>query len=159
MATHTQKLRNAPPVGRTAELAAGLREAGLRVTPQRLAVCRALAASRSHPTAQALYDQLRPGFPGLSRATIYNTLQALVDAGLIDELGTAGDGAQHYDANLSPHVNLVCTNCHRVEDFAGAPLALVAQTVADESGYRLRGARVVYYGLCPRCQKDIKRNS
>jgi Fur family peroxide stress response transcriptional regulator len=149
----TGKLNYALPGGRAGELAAGLRRAGLRLTPQRLAICRALAESRTHPTAQRLFESLRPAFPSLSRATVYNTLQALAQAGLVDELGAAGDGAVHYDANLSPHVNLVCTNCHRIEDFADAPLGTVARRVAEGSGYQLRGARVVYYGLCPRCQK------
>ncbi len=156
MATHPQNLQNAPPAERANALAEGLRRAGLRLTPQRMAVCRALAASRAHPTAQALFEQLRRGNPGLSRATVYNTLQALVSAGLVDEIGTAGDGAMHYDAATEPHVNLICTNCHRVEDFANAPLAAVEQRVAAESGYQLRGARVVYYGLCPRCQEELR---
>jgi Fur family peroxide stress response transcriptional regulator len=146
---------NAP--ARAAEMVAALRAAGLRLTPQRAAVCQALANDTSHPTAQAVYDRLRARFVTLSRATVYNTLQTLVEAGLIDELGTAGDGAQHYDANPAPHVNLVCTSCHRVEDFWAAPLGQVARRVAKGSGYELRGARVVYYGLCPRCRRRSSR--
>jgi len=134
-------------------MVAVLKEAGLRVTPQRLAVCQALAGNKSHPTAQALFEQLRPDFPSLSRATIYNTLKTLAGAGLIQELGDASDGAIHYDADPSPHVNLVCTRCHRIEDFLDAPLGAVARRVADGSGYELRGARVVYYGLCPKCRR------
>jgi len=144
-----------PPPGsdtRTDELIAALRRAGLRLTPQRLAICRTLVHSREHPTAQALYAQLRPRFPSLSRATVYNTLRTLVEAGLVQELGAAGDGVVHYDADSSPHVNLICTRCHRIEDLAGVSLADVARRVMEDSGYQLRGARVVYYGLCPRCQ-------
>jgi len=139
--------------GRIDELIVALRQAGLRLTPQRQVVCRALVESREHPTAQALFDQLLPDFPALSRATVYNTLRTLVDAGLVQELGTAGDGAIHYDADASPHVNLICTRCHRVEDFVDVSLAAIARRVAQDSGYQLRGARVAYYGLCPRCQK------
>lgn len=138
---------------RAAELTTALKQAGLRLTPQRLAICRALADHKDHPTAQALYNQLTPDFPSLSRATIYNTLQTLVQAGLIQELGTAGDGAQHYDADASPHVNLICVRCHRIEDFPAVSLTTIARRVTDESGYQLQGARMVYYGLCPKCQK------
>jgi Fur family peroxide stress response transcriptional regulator len=138
---------------RAEEMIAALKTAGLRLTPQRLAVCEALAGDASHPTAQALFARLRGRFVTLSRATVYNTLQTLVAAGQVCELGAAGDGAVHYDANPSPHVNLVCTHCHRVEDYEPAPLAAVARSVARGSGYELRGARVVYYGLCPRCQR------
>jgi Fur family peroxide stress response transcriptional regulator len=154
----TPKLQSAPAAGGTADLLAALKEAGLRLTPQRIAVCRALAETLrgAHPTAQALYAHLLPAYPSLSRATIYNTLQTLVNAGLVHELGTAGDGTLHYDIDASPHANLVCTRCHRVEDFPAAALAGVAQRVASASGYELRGARIVYYGLCPACRREIK---
>jgi Fur family peroxide stress response transcriptional regulator len=143
------------PASRQAqELIAALKQAGLRLTPQRRAICRILAESREHPTAQALYNQLLREFSSLSRATVYNTLQTLVETGLVQELGRAGDGAIHYDGDSSPHVNLICTRCHRIEDLAGVSLADVARRVAEDSGYRLRGARVAYYGLCPRCQND-----
>ena len=152
--THAARV---PLATRANELTAALRAAGLRITPQRVAVCRALAGSRGHPTARALYDPLRPDFTGLSRATIYNTLSALVRAGLIHELGAAGDGAVHYDVNPAPHVNLVCVRCHRVEDYARAPLQAVADSVSHGSGYDLQGARVVYYGICPKCQRAGRR--
>jgi Fur family peroxide stress response transcriptional regulator len=138
---------------RSAGWAGALRQAGLRLTSQRLAVVEALARDTTHPTATALFDRVRHHHPGLSRATVYNTLQTLVRAGLVHELGTAGDGRIHYDADATPHVNLVCTRCHRIEDFAAAPLDAVARRVARASGYELHGARVVYYGLCRRCRK------
>lgn len=130
-----------------------LRAAGLRVTPQRAAICRALVTSRTHPTAQALYAQLAGEIAGLSRATVYNTLQTLVAGGLIHDLGEAGDGAVHYDADVEPHVNLICLRCHRVDDLPTTALDQVAEQVAGRSGYQLRGARIAYYGLCPECQR------
>ncbi len=129
-----------------------LREAGLRVTPQRLAIFRALAGSKTHPTAQALFEQLQSALPSLSQATVYNTLQALVSAGLIQEIGEAGDGAVHYDANPRPHINLICTQCHCVEDFFDIQLDGVAEAVIAQSGYKVHGMRIAYYGLCPSCQ-------
>ena len=69
-----------------------------------------------------------------------------------------GDGSIHYDADASPHVNLISTRCHRVEDFTGVSLARITQRIAQDSGYHLRGARVAYYGLCPRCQKTTDRS-
>ncbi len=154
MTTRTSKYV-ATHVARADEMAAALRQAKLRLTPQRLAICRALADSDAHPTAQAVYAQLRPQFPSLSRATVYNTLDVLVRSGLAHELGTAGDNAVHYDADTSPHVNLVCVQCHRVEDLPGVPLDAIAQQVAQGSGYELQGARVVYYGLCPACRASV----
>lgn len=129
-----------------------LKEVGLRVTPQRLAIFRALVTSDAHPTAQVLFDQLQPALPSLSQATVYNTLQALVTCGLVHEIGEAGDGAIHYDADARPHINLICTCCHRVEDFDDVPLDDMAEQVVARSGYQVQGMRVAYYGLCPRCQ-------
>ena len=129
-----------------------LKEVGLRVTPQRLAIYGALVRSDAHPTAQALFEQLQPTLPSLSQATVYNTLQALVKHGLVQEIGEAGDGAAHYDANPEPHVNLICTRCHRVDDFFDVPLDGVVERVVAGSGYRLQGMRIAYYGLCPSCQ-------
>lgn len=137
-------------------LLVALKQAGLRLTPQRRAICRAVVERADHPTARAVYDQLLPEFPSLSRATVYNTLQVLVETGLVQELGTAGDGAIHYDADVAPHVNLICIRCHRIEDFDDAFMAAIARRVAADSGYQLRGARVAYYGLCPRCQNKVR---
>ena len=132
-----------------------LRASGLRLTPQRLAIYGALVNSKRHPSAQQLYEELEAQLPSLSPATIYNTLEVLVEQGLVHEIGDAGDGVIHYDADLEPHVNLICTNCHRIDDFELEAIATVDQTVAAQSGYRVMGARIVYYGLCPECQAQI----
>ncbi len=130
-----------------------LRAAGLRLTPQRSAICQALAGNKQHPTAQALFEQLRVDHPTLSRATVYNTLNTLVDAGLLLELASAGNGNAHFDPDVSPHVHLVCVECEQIEDVEDRALAGLARRVAQHSGYELRNAGLAYYGVCPRCQK------
>lgn len=140
------------------QLSQQIRAAGLRLTPQRLLIYQTLLQSKHHPTAQIIFEQIKGEIPSLSQATVYNTLQALVNAGLIQEIGEAGDGAIHYDADLTPHVNLVCTRCHRVDDFFDVPLEAVARQVAGQSGYQIQGARMVYYGLCPECQTAVSNN-
>ena len=132
-----------------------LKEAELRVTPQRLAIYRALVVSDAHPTAKDLFEQLQPTLPSLSQATVYNTLQALVEHGLIQEIAEAHDGAVHYDAETTPHINLICTNCHRIEDVLDVPLHDVAEQVTARSGYQFQSMRIAYYGLCPRCQQTL----
>jgi len=129
-----------------------LREAGLRLTPQRRAICRYLASTKEHPTAQQIFAAVKPNFPSLSLATVYNTLDALVRLGAVHALGGAGDGAIHYDADTEPHVNLACLQCHRVVDLPCEAVAELDRRVATESGYHILGARLVYYGLCPDCQ-------
>jgi len=129
-----------------------LRRTGLRLTPQRLAICQKLAETQEHPTAQMLFEQLQPEYPSLSLATVYNTLEMLSKLGLINSLGSAGDDSMHYDADTSPHVNLACISCHRVIDLPSQFVLSLEEEVAAKSGYRMIGARVLYYGLCPDCQ-------
>ncbi len=131
----------------------GLRASGLRLTPQRLAICEILATSRDHPTAYEIHRRLRRRFPTMSLATVYKTLDALARLGLVSVLGDAGDGRVHYDGDTAPHINLVCLACHRVEDLEGVEIQSLHRRVAARSGYVLRGARLVYYGLCPDCQR------
>ena len=134
-----------------ASLTNGLRKAGLRLTPQRLAICRALINNHGHPTATELHEQLCADFPTLSLATVYTTLNTLLALGLIHHLGDAGDGTVHFDPVTDPHVNLICTSCHQISDLADDTLETVRQHVARRSGYQILGARIVYYGVCPRC--------
>ncbi len=131
----------------------GLRNAGMRLTPQRVAICRILHESKDHPTAMMIYHELLPQFPTLSLATVYKTLNVLKELGLVHTLGDAGDGMEHYDADLTPHINLVCVRCHRVIDFDEAMIQSVQKAVEERSGYQIQGARIVYYGLCPECRK------
>jgi Fur family peroxide stress response transcriptional regulator len=129
-----------------------LKQAGLRLTQQRLAICDSLANSEEHPTAQMIFEQLRPEYPTLSLATVYNTLEALEYLGAVNSLGSAGDDAVHYDADTSPHVNLACVSCHCVIDLPSQHVHALDNEVADSSGYQIVGVRVLYYGLCPECQ-------
>lgn len=134
----------------------GLKRAGLRLTPQRVAICQLLAESKEHPTASMIYHALLPQFPTLSLATVYKTLDVLKQLGLVQSLGDAGDGCEHYDADLTPHINLVCLRCHRVSDYEDETIQQVGQRVAARSGYEIQGARIVYYGLCPTCRNGGK---
>ena len=129
-----------------------LKSAGLRVTPQRLAIFRALVSTDSHPTAQTLFEQLHSQLPSLSQATVYNTLQILAERGLIMEIGTAGDGVVHYDGDPTPHVNLICTHCHDVQDLFEVPLGSVAQEKVGHAGFKIHAMRIAFYGQCQDCQ-------
>jgi Fur family transcriptional regulator, peroxide stress response regulator len=129
-----------------------LSNAGLRLTPQRLAICALLADSDNHPTAHMIYEELHPQFPSLSLSTVYNTLDTLVKLGVVNALGSAGDGVEHYDSDIQPHVNLACLSCNKVIDLHSQHVNELEQEVVDASGFKIKGARVMYYGYCPLCQ-------
>lgn len=134
-------------------LTSALKRAGMRVTPQRVAICELLAESHEHPTAAMIYEELKPRFDSLSLATVYNTLDALVGLGVVNVLGHAGDDKVHYDADTEPHVNLACISCSRIIDIPSEHVTHLDSEITAASGYKLLGARVLYYGLCPDCQK------
>jgi Fur family transcriptional regulator, peroxide stress response regulator len=90
---------------------------GLRCTKQRLALWDALCKSKSHPTAEELYSQVKGNCGGLSRATVYNTLEALCRAGLVRQMAGAGsNGCCRYDAGESEHLHFVCRDSRRIMD-------------------------------------------
>ena len=138
-------------------LTSALQKAGMRLTPQRMAVCKLLTESDEHPTAAMIYEELHPQFPSLSLATVYNTLDMLVRLGAVNVLGHAGDDHVHYDAELEPHVNLACISCHRIVDIPSEYIQHVDSEITQTSGYKLLGSRVLYYGLSPECQMAGKK--
>jgi Fur family peroxide stress response transcriptional regulator len=133
-------------------LTTSLQQAGLRITPQRIAICKLLVETDTHPTAAMIYETIHAQYPSLSLTTVYNTLDALTDLGVINVLGNAGDGAVHYDANIEPHINLACISCHKIVDIESPQVNHIHQDISSDLGYKLLGARVMFYGLCPACQ-------
>ncbi len=122
------------------------------MTPQRLAICEYLTNSRDHPTTQQIYESLRTIFPSLSLATVYHTLDLLVKHGCVNSLGHAGDGQVHYDAQTEPHVNIACISCHSIIDYESESAVRLAGEIHAQSGFKLMGSSLLYYGICSACQ-------
>ncbi|NPV41947.1 MAG: transcriptional repressor [Anaerolineae bacterium] len=140
------------------ELIDALQKSGLRLTPQRIAICKILAETDEHPTAAVIYESIKPQYPSLSLATVYNTLEVLVAHGKVNVLGDAGDGKVHFDADTKPHINLACLECHRIIDFSSDFVMQMNEEIKKKAGYDFLGSRLIYYGICPECQKK-KSNS
>src|SRR3954471_12254568 len=128
-----------------------LREAGLRVTPQRLAVAREVM-NRQHPTAAEVYEAVRGQFPTMGLATVYATLNTMSRCGLVKPLPFAD--AVRFDANVSPHANLICTACGRIVDFEGCIdlLGALRDRTAEGAGFALDEERLDLYGTCSTCK-------
>lgn len=133
-------------------LVEGLRQAGAKMTAQRLAICEHLADSDDHPTAADIYEALQPEFPTMSLATVYNTLSLLADLDLIHEVATAPDGSTRYDPHTAPHLNLICTNCHRIVDVDDVDLSQLRQ-LSSAHGFAVADVNVAVHGLCAACQQ------
>ena len=144
-------------MNRVEQLQTALREAGYRMTPQRLAICDVLADSREHPTPYRVYEQVRQHFPTVSIATVYNTLNALRDLGEIVEIGL-GRSETHYEPHLEPHANLICLRCGRITDFEDLPMTQLHDQIALHSGFAIKNTRIDVYGLCRECQETYERS-
>ncbi|MDP9001696.1 MAG: transcriptional repressor [Myxococcota bacterium] len=134
-----------------------LRRAGLKLTPQRIAIVRLFAGDRSHPTAQDLFERLRLSFPSMSFATVYNTLDALARAGLAGVVrlpGKRGDAAR-FDPNTGPHHHAVCDGCGEVLDIPAGTLtptcAAIKKLRGVAPGFSISAVERVYRGLCAQC--------
>lgn len=148
-----------PALDRSAAMLRDLRRSGLKLTPQRIAIVHLFARDATHPTAQDLYERLRPSFPSMSFATVYNTLDALARAGLAGLVrlpGKRGDAAR-FDPNGAPHHHAVCDRCGTVIDIAAGTLAPTpsATRKLDRAapGFTVRSVERLYRGLCASCAR------
>lgn len=131
------------------------RARGIRVTPQRLAVYRALSEDLAHPTAESVYSRLSKQLPGLSQATIYRTLQFLEDEKLIRRVSSPG-AIGRFDANVDPHQHLLCRVCGSLEDIS-IP-ALHNAVLPKVSGFTVEELDIRLVGKCGACSRSELKN-
>jgi len=129
-----------------------LREREYRLTPQRVALLRLLAASDGHPSAAQLYDRLKDQFPTTSPGTIYKTLNLLKDLDEVLELGFSNDDNRYDGSKPYPHPHLICIRCQKIVDAEVSLAQNLVQEVTRQSSYQIVGHRLDFYGLCPDCQ-------
>jgi Fe2+ or Zn2+ uptake regulation protein len=126
-----------------------LERAGVLRTPQRFFVLEHLLTHPEHATVEELWAAINKRHARASRATVYNTLHALVDAGLVRGFTLDGKAAR-YDANLDPHHHFICNKCSAVEDVDWFEVPLIARSRSDKR--RIRSYEVILRGECARCR-------
>ena len=127
-----------------------LRDHGLRVTAQRLAVLRAVS-STPHATTGALVQTVRDELGAVSVQAVYDVLEILTEKGLLRRIRPAGSPARYEDRVGDNHHHLVCRICDRMLDVdcaVGDPPCL---TAVEDFGFEIDEAEVVYWGRCPEC--------
>lgn len=135
-------------------LAAGprLAAAGERVTAQRVLIAERLAAAGRQLTATELYARVRRDEPTIGRATVFRTLETLVEAGVVRRLEQDGHVYAYVACQPEHHHHLACTVCGRVEEIDEAWVRPIAERVAAERGFEIDDARLDFYGRCARCR-------
>lgn len=142
-------------------LAAGdrLAAAGARVTRQRLLVANALAADGRQLTAEQLYERLRRQEPSIGRATVFRTLETLVDAGVARRLELDGHVYAYVACLPEHHHHLACTRCGRVEEIDEAYIKPITERLAADLGFEIDDARLDFYGRCATCRAEERAAS
>ena len=127
-----------------------LRERGVQVTAQRLAVMRAVA-EYPHSTADEIEQVVRDELGAISRQAVYDALGTLAEHHLVRRIQPAGSPSRYEDRVGDNHHHLICRTCGRTVDVDCAVGDVPCLTAADDSGYEVDEAEVIYWGRCPDC--------
>jgi Fe2+ or Zn2+ uptake regulation protein len=139
-----------PGVKSPAELTELFRARGLKVTPQRQCIFRALDGNTQHPTAEGIYERVIAEMPTVSLRTVYQTLNDLSAMGEISQIDL-GTGSARFDPNLEAHQHLVCDGCGTVVDVPG-DFAELRVPQGHSHGFVVSRTEVVFRGRCPDCR-------
>ena len=117
-----------------------------RMTPQRAGILQFLEGNKAHPSAEDIYARLRRKFPGMSFATVYNTLQSLLALGGLTEIKIDGSRAR-FDPDCNPHSHLMCVSCGTIADIPAPKL----RPARAPKGFKVLRCNVEFYGICRTC--------
>ena len=129
-----------------------LRQQGLNVTPQRLAVLRAVSG-RPHLTTEDVVEVVRADIGAISRRAVYDAVGVLVDIGLLRRIQPSGSAARYEDRVGDNHHHVICRACGSMVDVDCAVGAVPCLTAADDAGYEIDEAEDIYWGRCPTCRQ------
>lgn len=130
-----------------------LRAQRISVTPQRLAVLSILESRRDHPTAEQIYHEVRQGLPAISFNTVYKTLEVFCQKGLVIKVNPLHEVAR-YDVETDHHAHLICRKCHFIVDLPDEVAPAPTLPEEAQAGFRLERHSLIFWGLCPQCQKN-----
>lgn len=131
-----------------------LKEKGLKITPQRLAVIEVFVEQKNaHPGARLIYEEAKKRKKSLSLSTTYATLDELSRRGVVKIL-QFDRMENRYEGNLDEHVNLICEKCGKILDYH-IQQAVDREEAEQKTGFSIRDARLEYYGYCRECRESV----
>ncbi len=123
----------------------------VRYSKKREAILDAIKSTKEHPSAEWLFQRLKPEYPDLSLGTIYRNLSFFQEQGSIKSVGVV-NGQERFDGDTSDHCHFVCTCCSKVVDLQDSTqTTLLVQEVTKEYGVEVHRAEVLLYGTCQSC--------
>ena len=129
-----------------------------RMTKQRKVIQEILCSTKSHPTADWIYEEARKVLPDISLGTVYRNLSELTAAGEILCFKT-NDGSEHYDGNALRHPHLVCRQCRRILDLTEQNGQALLQSYQAGCNHQLQDYLLIFYGLCADCKTKTQPGS
>jgi len=144
------------PAEKRALLEEACRNAGLRLTHQRLEIYRELTTALDHPSAETLHQRLRKRIPTLSLDTVYRTLATLAEQGLINRVETLESQAR-FEATGLRHHHLICRKCGKIADFQWPDIDSATLPQGLENWGRIDLKNVVIHGICKQCLSEQDR--
>lgn len=130
-----------------------LREEGLKVTPQRIAVVKYLDGNTLHPSVEEIHREVSRDFPTISLATVYNTLDTLEQIGEVQAV-TIDPTRKHYDPETRPHHHLMCTSCRCIQDVFADYSSVLHVPDALAKQFRVKDTSVSFRGVCRDCAEQ-----
>lgn len=124
----------------------------MRMTRQRRAILEVLRSTKSHPSADWVFREVRRRLPRVSLATVYRNLHQLAAAGLIQELPVGGSICR-FDADTSLHYHIRCLDCGRIDDLDLAPQSALEEAARKATDFTILTHHVEFLGYCPRCAR------
>ena len=125
-----------------------LRKRGLNVTYQRILIYKHLATTKSHPTAEEIYIQVKSEYPSISIATVHKTLETLAEHNLINKVNAHHDQAR-FDVVTEPHHHMICVECKKIVDVYNDRLDDLP--FPKDNNFKVLGYRIQFEGICKEC--------
>jgi len=144
-------------LGKKAALRDAFHAAGLRLTRQRLAIYRELTGRYDHPDVDTLFKAVKPRIPRMSLFTVYRTMNALENAGMIWRVAT-WKGHARYDGNVEPHAHFLCEECGSIHDLEVRDMDSLRRSITQDLGH-VRRVDLMFYGKGPVCQAHERRTA
>ena len=122
-----------------------------RQSKQRNRILDLLQSTKTHPTADWIYDQIKREFPKLSLGTVYRNLSILEEQGLVKKIHY-GSTFDRFEANISPHYHLICEECGKIEDFELSIYDEINKKAKKRTEFNIHHHKLEFYGLCNSCK-------
>jgi Fur family transcriptional regulator, peroxide stress response regulator len=124
------------------------------LTRQRRLVLDLVQTKDEHPTAAEVFEAASKAMPGISFATVYNSLRYLKEAGMIREIASFGKSPSRYDSETYRHDHAVCSDCGKLVDFDLPGTVELMRSAARASRFKAESVHLTLVGLCPKCRES-----